>query len=200
MEWEGVSFGISLLGLIVRIATVGFVTQGSSGRETKSLRAEIFNTTGMYSVVRHPLYLGNFLVALGILFDDGTWYIVTIGSLIYWLYYERIMVAEEGVLAERHGDAFRTWAASTPAFIPRFSQWRPPLVGFSVRTAIRREYATFFMIICVFTALEVADDYEVLHHIHFDPLWGGVFLSSVTFYLVTRFLAKRTKLLEVPGR
>jgi protein-S-isoprenylcysteine O-methyltransferase Ste14 len=63
--WEGIAFIISFLGFIVRCFTVGYVPKNTSGR-TNSLIAERLNTTGMYSIVRHPLYLGNFLVVFGI--------------------------------------------------------------------------------------------------------------------------------------
>lgn len=200
LAWRGLCLGVSMLGLLVRIATVGFVAHGSSGRGTRSMQADTFNTTGMYSIVRHPLYLGNFLVALGILLYDGTWYTVAIGTLVYWLYYERIMLAEETLLAKTHGDVFRNWAAATPAFVPRISQWRPPSLGFSARTALRREYSTFFMIICVYTVIEVAGDYEVLHRFYFEPLWRDIFFFSTGLYVVTRLVAKTTRLLEAPGR
>ena len=200
LNWVGLCLGVSMVGLLVRVATVGFVAHGSSGRGTRSMQADTFNTTGMYSIVRHPLYLGNFLVTLGILLYDGTWYVVAIGTLVYWLYYERIMFAEEAVLAKTHGDVFRNWAAVTPAFVPRISQWRPPSLGFSARTALRREYSTFFMIICVYTVLGVAGDYEVLHRFNVEPVWRDIFFFSAGLYVLTRFLAKATRVLEVPGR
>src|SRR5262245_38027543 len=62
--WEWACFGLSMLGLAVRCATVGFVPVGTSGRGTTKLNACALNTTGMYSLVRHPLYLGNYLAGL----------------------------------------------------------------------------------------------------------------------------------------
>lgn len=200
LEWEGLCLCISLLGVLVRVLTVGFVAHGSSGRGTKTMGAEILNTTGLYSVVRHPLYLGNFLVTLGILLDVEKAYVAVIGTLIFWLYYERIMLAEEALLASTHGDEFRRWAASTPAFIPRLSQWRPPSLPFSARTALRREYSTVFMIVCVFTVIEVAGDLEVLHRLKFDPIWEAIFITACAGYLLVRSLAKNTRALHVKGR
>ena len=64
--WEIGCFLISLLGLSVRVLTVGSVPRGTSGRSTRKRQADVLNTTGMYSIFRHPLYLGNYLMALGL--------------------------------------------------------------------------------------------------------------------------------------
>src|SRR5438552_17449325 len=56
---------ITLFGFGIRIMTVGFVPPGTSGRNTEQQIAEKLNTSGMYSVVRHPLYLGNYLMWVG---------------------------------------------------------------------------------------------------------------------------------------
>jgi protein-S-isoprenylcysteine O-methyltransferase Ste14 len=191
---------LSMLGLSIRIATVGFVPKGTSGRGTKSMRAETLNTTGMYSIVRHPLYIGNALVFAGILLDLGSWSVLLIGFLAYWLYYERIMLAEEALLASIHGATFTQWAAGTPAIIPRLGRWKPPSLNFSARSALRREHTTLFMIICAFTAIEVAGDYFVHKRFEFDPLWQVIFLLNGVFYLIVRFIKKRTSLLDAPER
>src|SRR5687767_9367876 len=57
--WSGFCLVVALSGLAVRVATVGFVSKDTSQRNTGRPQAESLNTTGLYSVVRHPLYLGN---------------------------------------------------------------------------------------------------------------------------------------------
>lgn len=59
--WEALCLLISLFGLGIRIVTVGHTPEATSGRNTKRQVVGTLNTTGMYSLVRHPLYLGNFL-------------------------------------------------------------------------------------------------------------------------------------------
>ena len=61
LYWELFCLGISLSGLAVRIMTVSFISEASSGRELSTPKAEHLNTTGIYSLVRHPLYLGNMI-------------------------------------------------------------------------------------------------------------------------------------------
>ena len=62
--WQVFCLMISLSGLAVRIITVGRAPLGTSGRNTREQVAHTLTTTGIYSVVRHPLYLGNYLVLL----------------------------------------------------------------------------------------------------------------------------------------
>src|SRR5262245_8995076 len=54
--WEVVCLGIAGVGFLLRVLTVGFVPANTSGRATREPTAATLNTTGLYSVVRHPLY------------------------------------------------------------------------------------------------------------------------------------------------
>src|SRR6187431_3684361 len=72
--WAELCFGVSFLGLACRCLTIGFAPWGTSGRNTKEQIADQLNTTGMYSFVRHPLYLGNFLIGLGVFSAPFIWW------------------------------------------------------------------------------------------------------------------------------
>ena len=50
---------ITLTGLLLRFFIVGYAFPNTSGRDTKELKADFLNTTGFYSVLRHPLYTSN---------------------------------------------------------------------------------------------------------------------------------------------
>ena len=60
-----VGIGITCFGEFIRILTVGYAPSGTSGRNTKQQLAVSLNTKGIYSVVRHPLYLGNLFMFSG---------------------------------------------------------------------------------------------------------------------------------------
>lgn len=129
--WLIVSLAIGLSGLLIRAAALAFAPEGTSSRDTHRLRASSLNTTGMYSVVRNPLYLGNGLMWLGAVTSLGLWWLALLTALLYWLYIERVILVEEGFLEGSFGQQFVDWAARTPGFIPRFSRWRPPAGAFS---------------------------------------------------------------------
>src|SRR6476619_3343333 len=113
--WQLGCLLVALLGLAIRIHVVGHTPKNTSGRNAREQRADSLNTSGLYSVVRHPLYLGNFLIFLGTVgFVHDPWP-ATVCLLGFWLYYERIMFAEEAFLRAKFGAAYLEWAARTPA-------------------------------------------------------------------------------------
>jgi protein-S-isoprenylcysteine O-methyltransferase Ste14 len=198
--WEGFCAAVSFTGLLIRCMVVGYAPKRTSGRNTEHQKAETLNTTGLYSVVRHPLYLGNFFIFLGIiLFIQTPWFII-FTILSFWLYYERIMFAEEEFLREKFGEAFKQWAEKTPAFLPRFRNWRQPVLKLSLKNILKREYTAFFLIIASFTILDIAEDIFTLGRPKIDQVWLILFIVGLTVYVVLRTLRTKTKILHVEGR
>jgi protein-S-isoprenylcysteine O-methyltransferase Ste14 len=203
--WETLCLAISLAGLAIRIATVGCAPAGTSGRNAQAQRAATLNVTGMYSVVRNPLYLGNFLMLLGLLLLGKAWWLAPLGGLLFALHYERIVCAEERFLEERFGERYRAWAARTPAFLPDLRLWRPAELPFSLRNALRREYNGFFVVIAGFVAVELAGDLlgegmSFAEWLSEDAHWAALFLTGSAVFLILRTLKRRTSLLRAPGR
>ena len=125
---------IGFVGLGIRILTVGFAPKGTSGRNTTAGQiADTLNISGIYSVVRHPLYLGNFFMWLApVLMIMDLWFTLFFCAF-YWIYYERIMFAEEGFLRKKFGDQYLLWAERTPAFIPKLKNFRKSDLTFSIK-------------------------------------------------------------------
>ena len=198
---EMLGLGISMVGLSIRVYVAGNTPKKTSGRNTaKGQLAHSLNTSGMYSITRHPLYLGNFLVALGPVMVFHTLWFIFVYVSFFWLYYERIIFAEEEFLRTKFGDAYLEWSDRTPAFVPNFKNWRPPGLPFSCRTALKREYHTLFLIVTLFTAIEVIGDVVVNGRFVIDPVWLIVFTLTLLFYVVVRTIRKKTKILHVQGR
>ena len=57
---------ICIVGFLVRFYTIGTTPKGTSGRNTQEQVADVLNFDGMYSMLRHPLYLGNYLIWFGL--------------------------------------------------------------------------------------------------------------------------------------
>lgn len=154
----------------------------------------------MYSIVRHPLYLGNFLLILGIALFTEVWWFALITVLAFWIYYERIMFAEEAFLRKHFGTRFEDWAQRTPAFLPKLKNWCPPCLPFSLRTVLRREYSTFFSMITSFTLLDLIDDVFAEGQLEFEMSWIIIFTIGLVIYILLRYMKKRTVFLETAGR
>jgi protein-S-isoprenylcysteine O-methyltransferase Ste14 len=124
--WTGICAGVSIVGLAVRVYVKGTAPPGTSERSTTSIRAAALNTRGAYSLVRHPLYFANTLIALGLSMLSPAWLFPIVALLLHLLYFERIALAEERFLAGRFGRAFEEWAARVPALAPRgFAAFEP---------------------------------------------------------------------------
>ena len=198
--WEIICLTISFLGLGVRIFTIGHTPKRTSGRNTHEQMADTLNTTGIYSLVRHPLYLGNFFIWLGVSLFAHLWWLTLICILIFWVYYERIMFAEEEYLKRKFGKEYEDWADRTPAFIPKTKGWKKPDLPFSVKNVLKREYNGFFGIIAMFTTLEVVGDYFVEGTLELDLMWGLIFVTGFVVFITLRTLRKKTHILSEKGR
>jgi hypothetical protein len=191
---------IAFVGLGVRAATVGFVPARTSGRNTATQVADALNTTGMYSVVRHPLYLGNAITLLGVTMLFACWWLVLIVLLAFGLYYERIMLAEEDFLRRQFGESFEAWAARVPAVIPNPRGWQRPALPFSLRTVIRREYHGAVGILATFAVMHYLGDLAIARQLNPDPRAVGYAIVAALVFSVCRYLKKRTGVLRVQGR
>lgn len=95
VPFEIACFMVTLLGIFIRIMTIGYVPEGTSGRNRGTQIAETLNTKGMYSIVRTPLYLGNFFIFLGITMMTQSWEIIVANSLLMFIIYTLIILREE---------------------------------------------------------------------------------------------------------
>ena len=121
---ENSAIFISSLGFLIRVITVGFTPSNTSGRNTLDGQiAGSLNTSGMYSFIRNPLYLGNYFMWLGIAMFTGSLWFVIVFSLVFWIYYERIVFSEEVFLRDKFAVQYLDWSSKTPPFIPIKLNW-----------------------------------------------------------------------------
>ncbi len=198
---ELIFLGVSILGQVIRIFTVGYAPKNTSGRNTEAGQlADELNTTGIYSIIRHPLYLGNFFMWLGpVLFLRSVSFTIVF-VLIYWLYYERIMFAEEQFLRRKFGEIYDRWSESVASFIPYSLRYIPSKLTFSVRNVLKREYNSFVNIFLIFLILDIFRNFFLTERIFFTPMWLYLTTGAVIIWAIIRTIHKSTKWLEVEGR
>ena len=198
--WILVCFTVSMIGFAIRIITIGTVPKGTSGKNTKRQIADELNTTGIYSVVRHPLYLGNFMMWLGIIMYSGILWLIALLVILFWVYYERIMFAEEMFLRNKYGDAYVKWSLVTPPFFPALGQWKKSKLDFSVKNVLKRESHAFVNTILSFAAIDAMKHYFYREDITLSRFWIFSLAFGLLLFLVLLIIRKTTKLLEVEGR
>jgi protein-S-isoprenylcysteine O-methyltransferase Ste14 len=190
-SWEVFCFGVALCGLIFRAFVVGTAPQGASTRGTRRPTADSLSTLGAYSVVRHPLYVANTLVAFGCSLLSGTWYLPVIVVLLSFIYHERIAAREEAFLQSTFGESFRAWASEVPAMIPAFGRYRPAHVPFQLQKVVAQESHGLCAIGTAFLVLDTLEDSVRLGHLQFDPRWVAIFIATAIPFLIA-VIAKKT--------
>ena len=200
LNFEIFCLSVGLLGLLIRAITLGYTPKGTSGRNTHGQVADELNTKGMYSIMRNPLYLGNFFMWFAIiLFIDIHWFSI-VYIMCFWMYYERIIFAEENFLRNKYGDPYLKWTMETPIFLPRLRGWKKPDLHFSFKNVLKREYSGFFAMFFIFALFDLIENYVRSSQWQLDEFWSCALMSSAIITLVLRTLKKKTRILHVTGR
>jgi len=195
-----ICLSVSLLGQLIRALVIGFTPKGTSGRNTSKQVAEVLNSKGIYSVVRHPLYLGNYLMWLGIiLYVNNVWFAI-VCSLLFWVYYERIMFAEEQFLKGKFGESYTKWSLTAPPFFPKLKGWVNADLEFSFKNILKREYNGLFAVGVSFVFLDIFKNYLDTKTFEISTFWLYTFVSIFAIFIILRSLKKYTKVLNVGGR
>lgn len=198
--WDFICLIVCAAGFLVRLYTVGYTPKNTSGRNTKDGQiADSLNTTGIYSVCRHPLYLANFLMYLGpAMLSANLWFIVSF-CLAFWLYYERIMIAEEEFLKKKFGVAYTAWCGKTPAFIPSFKNYKKPALDFSYKKIIAKEKNGFAAMFLLFAAFNVLGAFISGRNEYNKALIFIAVLALMLFTIAT-YVKRKTRFFEEEGR
>lgn len=105
-------FVIAAIGQIWRIYAAGVIYKNRR-----------LASTGAYSLVRHPLYLGNFLILAGFTLACANWIMVLIVAFFFLFYYPAAIRYEDSKLERIFGDEWRSWSRGVPAMFPTRLKW-----------------------------------------------------------------------------
>ena len=97
---------VPMLALGKRFASVVAVQEGHA-----------LETGGIYGLVRHPSYLGIFLMDVGFAGVYRSWLAVALLPMVFWMFARR-MAVEEKFMLEQFGESYRSYMARVPKLIP----------------------------------------------------------------------------------
>ena len=199
LVYDYICLAIGLLGLYIRVYAVGHTPANTSGRNTAQQEADEVNSSGIYSIVRHPLYLGNFFMWLGVAMLVANFWFIIAFCLAYWVYYERIMYAEEAYMTGKFGEKYTQWASVTPAFIPNFKTFKKPILKFSWKKILRREKNSLAALTLLFAMFDILG--QIINgEYKFNYVFTGLCIASMLLYLVLNYLKYKTNVLSEEGR
>jgi protein-S-isoprenylcysteine O-methyltransferase Ste14 len=122
-----VSFSIPLIHLLIFVpffvvgAWLGIKgTKGTSMKVAETHRSEKVVTTGVYSIIRHPQYVGGLLAHVGISFLLSAWYSLISTPLMILVVY-LISRKEEIELLNEFGEEYENYRKKVPMLIPHLS-------------------------------------------------------------------------------
>lgn len=142
-----IALAIAVGALAVRVWGASYLSAPTVWDEKP--QAEVLVQSGPFAFVRHPLYLGNVLLALGLgaAAPLAGWAVIFAATL---LFVNALIRHEEAGLGERHGAAYDAYRRSVPGLVPRItplhaSQSARP----SLAQGLRSEAFTGFLILGV---------------------------------------------------
>jgi protein-S-isoprenylcysteine O-methyltransferase Ste14 len=181
---------ISLLGETVRIFAVGFSFPGTSGREMY-LRADDLNTTGIYSIARNPLYIGNFLVFTGVVVVFSNLFAVLVFALFIILQYYFIILAEEEYLKGKYGGEYETYCSRVRRIIPTLGSYNKNRNPFNLKKIIFKENDSVFNMLMMFLLVLLYKE-RIFHGKISRPLAfiipAGILIA---LYIIVKIIKKR---------
>jgi protein-S-isoprenylcysteine O-methyltransferase Ste14 len=100
------------------IVLAGFVLVAAAWRVLHAAQRErMLATTGPYSYIRHPQYVGFILIMLGFLLQWPTLLTVMMFPVLVVMYV-RLAKREEAEVIAMFGDSYRRYALNTPGWLP----------------------------------------------------------------------------------
>lgn len=103
-------------GELFRIYSVAFI--GTVSRTRSHSTGQKLITSGPFSYVRNPLYVGNFGITAGVALFGGVIWIFVATVLLFALQYYFIVRFEEDLLLERFGEEYAEFMRTTPRWVP----------------------------------------------------------------------------------
>ena len=202
-------FPVVLLGEFLRIwanGYVGHVKVNWTQRERGDAKIGQLITGGPYAYVRHPLYLGTFVIGVGFCIIVGNIWISLVALTFFLLVYLWRMGKEEEILREEWGDVFERYRRAVPRWLPSGRRYDQPHGRWSWKgIAASKELKTLVwvivMVILLYFREEVFQEHELfrgLKRVKSIALLGlmGVLIAADLGYELSR---RRIKRLQANG-
>jgi protein-S-isoprenylcysteine O-methyltransferase Ste14 len=157
------AFHVALDGLGIGLAAAGLGLRGwavgHAGAHTRSyrLRARRLATGGPYAWVRNPIYLGNFLVGLGVTMVAQSWATFLVFLVGFAVEYGAIVSLEERFLADTFGDVYGEYRRRVPRWLPRLATAPAAAGGAFCWRAIRKEYQALMSALGMVSTVELVE-------------------------------------------
>ncbi|MEW6442874.1 MAG: isoprenylcysteine carboxylmethyltransferase family protein [bacterium] len=196
-----VAIGIAtaLAGASFRMAVIGYAYIRRGGKDGR-IFADRLVVQGFYAHTRNPMYVGNFLITVGMGLIYGSVWVYVLVIPFFAFAYLSIVVAEETYLRARFGSEFEAYASRVNRFLPDFRGLRGSLreFRFDWRKALRKDYGTLSGVLAgiLFVIQWKEFYYRGFEFRSRDLLPLSLFVPVLVFYTVVRRLKKTRRLVS----
>ena len=192
-----IAVSLVILGHLIRALAVGKRAAHTSGRNREEQVAEALNSTGIYSMVRHPLYLGNITTYMGWVVFTGIDWLIPAMLIGFLFYYRFIIYAEEQFLTRKFGQDYLDWKSATPLLLPAFWKFKANPQPFSFKTVLENEYSGIAASMTTAWVLLAFQWYVLGQFQEKSLLILAAALFIALFTLGLRYLKKKTQFFKV---
>lgn len=189
---------IALIGQGLRAWTVGldYIVRGGRNRR---VYADHLVQGGLFAHCRNPLYVGNYLILVGVGVAANSLLFLTIALPFFLFAYAAIIAAEEDFLRGKFGDEFERYCQRVNRVIPNFSGLGASLEGmrYNWRRLITAEYGSAYLWMAAIVVVSLknlwfAGEYDI-HGAPVQVLWTALAVLTLAYGLA-RFLKKTGRL------
>ena len=189
---EALGFGLILLGQIIRVSARGYKAEHSQV-------SHALIQGGPYQIVRNPMYLGIFLIGLGVVLAVFKWWAIMVFVAVFIVRYILLIYQEEKKLRLMFPQAYPEYCRSVPRIFPAFisiikldiSEYLPIKLSW-----FKKEIGSILTLLLLTLLVEFAE--EVMQgglQVYLQQLiW--IFLTFIFFFIFIIFLSRRTAKLK----
>jgi protein-S-isoprenylcysteine O-methyltransferase Ste14 len=189
-----VGLPIALAGQLLRGVTIGleYIVRGGKNRQ---VYARELVQGGVFAHCRNPLYVGNFLMLLGLGIAANSLLFLGLGLPFFFFAYWAIIAAEENYLTGKFGAEFVDYCSRVNRLVPNLSGIAATLRGmrFNWRRVVTAEYGSTYiwlaaMILLTLKNLWINGEY----HGHRAMAWflWSLLVGVTIAYGIARYLKK----------
>lgn len=137
---------VAASGQLLRGVTVGLEYIIRGGRD-RQVYAEKLVQGGIFAHCRNPLYVGNYVILVGVALASNSLLFVCVALPFFTFAYWAIIAAEENYLRNKFGQEFDDYCARVNRLLPRFTGLGQTLAGmrFNWRRLITAEYGSAYL-------------------------------------------------------
>jgi len=191
----GIGTAIALIGQLLRVITIGLVYIRRGGKN-RQVYADKLVEEGIFAHCRNPLYVGNFLMILGLGFVANSRLFIGVGIPAFVFMYWSIISAEEDFLLKKFGASYQEYCSRVPRIVPKpgglGETWSKH--SFNWRRVIVKEYGTTF--IWILGMIFLMEKNQWLYRAYgpnqnFQAIIISALLLTVVLFFVARILKKK---------